>query len=381
MPEVIKSYRGEGRNAAHAGPAMRSTPALRHLRAEARAALDAASEQVDVSEGAWVMHQGEFTSEIYFIVEGEVVLIQAAIDGHGEETIARLGPGEWFGEMALIDGGPRALAARASQDCTLTKISPTTLEQRDDGAQILADLRGAMGVLVVERMRQLNRQHIEGLRRQLQSAKLQQQFGHFFIYVLTIYCMGMLASNAIATGLIDVDVTSLSFVLISTLIVAIPSVIVILLMQIPLSQMGITTHRLIKSTIEGLAASGVVVVLIIGVALLLRMFDALPATPRMLGPVVLCFYFAHCIFQELLVRGVLQTSLQTFLKDDRGLTSVFLTAVIFGTLHVHVGLAAVGLTFIAGLFFGLFYLRHFNLAGVTLVHFFAGVTAFATGLL
>ncbi|MBK5970248.1 CPBP family intramembrane glutamic endopeptidase [Thiorhodovibrio winogradskyi] len=57
------------------------------------------------------------------------------------------------------------------------------------------------------------------------------------------------------------------------------------------------------------------------------------------------------------------------------------TSSLFGLFHLHFGFAAVILTLVSSVVFGLFYLRNRNLAGVTLFHFIAGGCAFWFGLL
>ena len=60
---------------------------------------------------------------------------------------------------------------------------------------------------------------------------------------------------------------------------------------------------------------------------------------------------------------------------------MILTSMMFGVFHIHFGLAAFAVTIISCIIFGLFYLRHENIVGVTLLHFFLGVGALSIGLL
>jgi CRP/FNR family transcriptional regulator, cyclic AMP receptor protein len=62
--------------------------------------------------GAFVFQEGERGSEMYIVLEGRV-RISKFIPGGGEEALAILDRGDFFGEMALIDGQPRSADARA----------------------------------------------------------------------------------------------------------------------------------------------------------------------------------------------------------------------------------------------------------------------------
>ncbi|MDZ7734377.1 MAG: cyclic nucleotide-binding domain-containing protein [Acidimicrobiia bacterium] len=60
-----------------------------------------ASDEVEVDAGRTLVEEGATRHEAYVIVEGE-----ARVSRNGVE-VARLGPGDHFGELALLDGGPR----------------------------------------------------------------------------------------------------------------------------------------------------------------------------------------------------------------------------------------------------------------------------------
>ena len=54
---------------------------------------------------------------------------------------------------------------------------------------------------------------------------------------------------------------------------------------------------------------------------------------------------------------------------------------LFGMFHSHFVLLAVVLTILTSVVFGMFYLRHQNIVGVTLLHFAVGACAFSIGIL
>ncbi|HUP23974.1 MAG TPA: cyclic nucleotide-binding domain-containing protein [Thermoanaerobaculia bacterium] len=59
----------------------------------------------------FIFREGDLGDEMYFVLDG-CVRISKFLSGTGEEALAILGRGEFFGEMSLIDGQPRSADAR-----------------------------------------------------------------------------------------------------------------------------------------------------------------------------------------------------------------------------------------------------------------------------
>lgn len=74
--------------------------------------LAAFSKEKRFAAGASLFQEGDAGTEMYVIQEGRV-LISKFIPGAGEEALAILERGDFFGEMSLIDGEPRSADARA----------------------------------------------------------------------------------------------------------------------------------------------------------------------------------------------------------------------------------------------------------------------------
>lgn len=66
------------------------------------------------ADGELLFREGDRSDELYAVVEGRA-LISKFIPGGGDEALAVLGRGEFFGEMALVDGRPRSADARAHE--------------------------------------------------------------------------------------------------------------------------------------------------------------------------------------------------------------------------------------------------------------------------
>jgi len=70
-------------------------------------------EEVDAPEGKVIVRQGDPGRECFVIAEGKA---RATMRGKGS---ALLGPGSFFGEMSLLDQGPRSATVTAETDMHL----------------------------------------------------------------------------------------------------------------------------------------------------------------------------------------------------------------------------------------------------------------------
>jgi CRP-like cAMP-binding protein len=69
-------------------------------------------------KGATVFLYGDPGDDLYVVESGSVKICMTTPDGK-EITLAILGPGEFFGELALMDGAPRSSNAVTMEDCQL----------------------------------------------------------------------------------------------------------------------------------------------------------------------------------------------------------------------------------------------------------------------
>ena len=76
--------------------------------------------------GQKIFAEGEQGDKLYIILDGEV-RISKFIPGAGEEALAILERGDFFGEMALIDNSPRSADAIAHTDVTVLPVESRLL--------------------------------------------------------------------------------------------------------------------------------------------------------------------------------------------------------------------------------------------------------------
>jgi len=89
-----------------------------------------------VLQWAVIFNQGDASDSMYLVMSGE---LRARTMVGGKETIlATFGPGEFFGDMALFDHGPRSADVLANVDSTLFKISSASFDRLTREAPALA---------------------------------------------------------------------------------------------------------------------------------------------------------------------------------------------------------------------------------------------------
>ena len=74
-----------------------------------------------------MFEEGDVGEEFYLILDG-AVRISRFVAGMGEEALAVLRPGAYFGEMSLIDDAPRSATALAHENCRLFVVKRRDLE-------------------------------------------------------------------------------------------------------------------------------------------------------------------------------------------------------------------------------------------------------------
>jgi len=88
-------------------------------------------------EGAAIVRQGEPGDTFYVIVEGE-----AKVKDPNGRTLSRLIPGDFFGEISLMDGGPRTATVVAA-----TNLTALALSRKDFGALLQSEPKVTVGLL------------------------------------------------------------------------------------------------------------------------------------------------------------------------------------------------------------------------------------------
>ena len=102
---------------------------------------------------AMVMAAGDPTDSLYIVLSGRLKVMMSDADGK-EVILSILGPGEFFGEMGLIDDSPRSASVIGIEPCELLSIS-----KRDFNKCLADSFEMAMAVMrgLVQRLREADR--------------------------------------------------------------------------------------------------------------------------------------------------------------------------------------------------------------------------------
>jgi CRP/FNR family cyclic AMP-dependent transcriptional regulator len=120
-------------------------PLFKGIDADGLATLAESAQQVDFPAGHVIARQGEIGTGFFVVIGGRVRVVR---DG---EVVARLGPGEFFGELSVLDRMPRNATVSAEEPTSCLALASWDFERilLEQPALTLAILRGVAARLRV----------------------------------------------------------------------------------------------------------------------------------------------------------------------------------------------------------------------------------------
>ena len=106
------------------------------------------ADEISFREKETIVEAGQPGGTFFIIVEGEVRVVR------GDRTIARAGPGEFFGEISLLDGGPRSASVIAETPVVAIRLFKASFDRvvRDEPR-----VAGKILAVVARRLREAER--------------------------------------------------------------------------------------------------------------------------------------------------------------------------------------------------------------------------------
>ena len=322
-----------------------------------------------IAAGEVILAEGDTCCDLFLLLSGRAHAVRKDAEGV-EVRLNEVTEGDCLGELAFLDGGARSASIKAADPCETVRIEVGEIKN----PATEAELKAALATVVVRRVRSLSNEMLEAMREQLEARERQNQFGHILLFTIAIFAISTTLLYLVAEDYVD-DVYDPGFSWQTVLAFSLPCIAIIRYLKIPLAQLGIRREGAWRATWESVLLCSVLSV----PAAIYLLFISEPTPPEdrpvQINTLFLLQYFAHTVVQELGARGLMQGMFVRFLADERGHRAVFLTSTIFASLHITFGIDAVVLTFFVSFLFGYVYLRHQNLIGVIIVHYWLGVMA------
>ena len=94
--------------------------------------------------------EGAIEDTFFVMADGQAVISEQLAPDEAERVLRRVGPGDYFGEMALIQSGALAASVRAASDCTALALAKDDFERLLEASPRMA-LRVIRGTLARQR--------------------------------------------------------------------------------------------------------------------------------------------------------------------------------------------------------------------------------------
>lgn len=137
---------------------LRNIPLFAKLSDADRADLAGLMKRRDYAAMEPIFWVGEAGDDMFVVSHGKVRLSLPDDEGH-DVTIAVIGPGTFFGELSLLDGGPRTATARAETDAGLFSLDRKGfyefLERHPAAAVYMISVLGARQREALDKLRQV----------------------------------------------------------------------------------------------------------------------------------------------------------------------------------------------------------------------------------
>ena len=327
-------------------------------------------ERVLLQKEEVLFEEGSNSKDIYILASGELRIFKSR-EAEVYEITTQTEVGALIGEIAYLCDLKRTSSVAAVDSAVLYKLAEGEIGTEPQWQIFMKNVatKGLEKVVVSDSS------YMSSIKKTMELLEDRAASGLFFIttiigFSLSVICVGIIELKNYSLH------TSLS-IWVQLLVLVAPPLFYVLKYRVPLSEIGIHTRNLKTSLIRGLMISAVYALLFIFVLYLTK--------PALLKEITLdkflnlggLSYFFHSILQEILARGIMQTTMKKILGDERGYLAIFVSAVIFSIYHSPLGLFMVVATFVGGLFFGYLYHKDDSLVGVSIVHYVFGAFIFA----
>lgn len=132
---------------------LREVRILKGVQADELGELALRLREKKLRKGQVLFHEGDAGEEM-FIVRRGTILVSKAVTGRVEQVLARIGEGDFFGEMSLMDRSPRSATIQADSDAVLLVLDRANLQALiDQSPRAAVAFFQALAAVFIERLR------------------------------------------------------------------------------------------------------------------------------------------------------------------------------------------------------------------------------------
>lgn len=321
-----------------------------------------------------ITREGDESTEIYFISEGEVRILKLDEDGVFNLALGKLQAGDMFGEMSFIDAAPRSSTIETTKRTTVFELSIEKLDQSSpEMKDIFNKLIHNIAAININRLRSSNETQVKTLRTSLRKFKIKENWGKFLIALFLIVGVLNFVFHYFNGFLpwVNSDLYKWAY----WWVLGLMTYVTMMSFHLYKDDFGVKLDNLRTTAYQSL---GIIFAGIIALSLFyhLQMGSADLEPFGILGA---AGYFLYCCAYEFVGRGVFISLFRRFFEDERGALSVLLSACFLTfiplTAYLQFDHMNVFFFFVLNLAMGTIYLVQGNLLGVICIHFVLGLYA------
>ena len=320
----------------------------------------------DFAPGELLLRHGEQGDEAWLIHAGRVEVFR---DGE-PEALAVLEPGDLLGELTLTHDRARAASARAVEPVAAWRIGRGSFERALAAAPALRSLLADK--VYSQLARSFGRLQVQHRALSLAQAN-QRSLAFLFVAMMIVLSCYALGEGWLLTGLEVPPASPVRFWYSRIWEVSALVVCVTLARRtgMTFADMGVQWKGLGRS----LAESAVITGLIMAAMYWARSRTGGGVHFERLGWANVA-YLLVAPMQEWLSRGMFQTGVERLLPfKGAGVAAVAVISLVFAMFHLHISVALSQAALATSILWGWMFLRHRNLAGISLSHFLLGTWA------
>lgn len=347
----------------------------------------------DFPNGSQIITEGESTSDLFFIEKGEVEITSYNKNEKEILTLAKLGEGDLFGELAVIDNKPRSNSAIAQGNVTVSMIPGDKIKDFLKKEHYFEKFTKGVIITLSSRLRKGNILSSKLLEDQIKINKkkiLASNFAVLMICIITIYFfLFKFAIDAIKKLGSSTDISSVSLIILLTAIL-----LFIKKTHQPWSQFGFNLKNLKKNLASTfLYTAPILALIVIGKWLIIKWIPeyhhlplfslgSMAVTSHTISEKELTWMLASYVFisspiQEVIFRGALQSLFLMFLETkNKLLWTLICTNVFFSMMHLVISTSLAIVVFTLGVFWGWLFHKNQSIISPIFSHCLIGTWAF-----